>query len=155
MGLLAVGDQAPEVTATTAKGKQISLHGLRGRWVLVYFYPKDNTPGCSMEARSLNGALDDLTQLGTEVIGVSSQDEASHARFRETCGLRFPLAADTDRAVARAYGVGRMLGILPVNARVSFLVAPDGTIAEVWPHVSPARHAAEVLLTVRRLAAGK
>ena len=151
MALLAVGDPAPEVSARTASGETISLHDLQGRWALVYFYPKDDTPGCTMEAKALNESLPDLHDAETEVIGVSSQGEASHDRFRAKCGLRFALAADTDRSIAEAYGVGKMMGILPVNARVSFLIAPDGTVAHVWPHVSPARHATEVLETVRRL----
>lgn len=85
-----------------------------------------------------------------EVIGVSFDSWESHHRFQERCGLGFALAADPDRSIAQAYGVGRMPGLLPVARRSSFLVGPDGRIAEVWPSVNPKRHAAEVLEAVRR-----
>jgi thioredoxin-dependent peroxiredoxin len=151
MTLLAAGDKAPEVVAKDASGAELSLSGLRGRWVLVYFYPKDDTPGCTVEACSLNDALDDLAECGADVIGVSTQSDESHVKFRTKYGLRFALAADTHGKIARAYGTGKELGILPLSARVSFLVGPDGNIAHVWPHVKPKEHAAEVLETVKRL----
>ncbi len=153
MSLLTPGDVAPEVAGRRPDGSPLHLGDLRGRWVLVYFYPKDDTPGCTAEACSLNDNLQDLTASGADVIGVSTDSWESHARFSEKHGLRFALAADPDKSVAQAYGVGRMLGLLPLFKRVSFLVDPDGRIAQVWPSVKPATHAAEVLATVRRLRA--
>jgi thioredoxin-dependent peroxiredoxin len=154
MALLAPGDPAPDLEARTAEGGTVRLSELRGRHVLVYFYPRDGTPGCTAEACSLNRHLDDLSGCGAEVIGVSVDGLEAHRRFAEKHGLRFALASDSDRSISRAYGVGRMLGLLPLHQRVSFLVGPDGTVAQVWPSVSPARHAEEVLEAVRRRTAG-
>ncbi len=155
MALLEVGDQAPNVVARRRDGSQLELTSLRGRYVLVYFYPKDATPGCTAEARSMNDNLAALTETGADVIGVSTDSWASHVRFAEKYGLDFALAADSDNKIRKAYGAGRMLGVLPVVQRVSFLVGPDGRIAHVWPHVNAAHHAAEVLAEVRRRTAVK
>lgn len=150
MALLPIGSPAPDFEARRADGSTIRLSDLRGRYVLVYFYPKDMTPGCTAEACALNERLDDLEECGADVIGVSFDGWESHRRFQERHGLRFALASDSDRRIARAYGVGQVLGILPVAQRVSFLVGPDGRIVEVWPTVKPKRHAAEVLEAVRQ-----
>jgi len=151
MALLPPGTPAPDFEARRPDGSTVRLSELRGRFALVYFYPKDNTPGCTVEACSLNRSIDDLEACGAEVIGVSFDSIDSHRQFQQRYDLRFPLAADRDHAIARAYGVPRMLGILPVAKRVSFLVDPEGRIAEVWPSVNPQRHAADVLAAVRRL----
>jgi peroxiredoxin Q/BCP len=148
--LLEVGDQAPDITARRRDGTTLQLASLRGRHVLVYFYPKDDTPGCTAEACGLNDNLTALTQTGADVIGVSTDSWESHKRFAEKYGLEFALASDRDQAIRKAYGVGRMLGVLPVTQRVSFLVGPDGTIAHVWPQVNAAKHPAQVLEEVRR-----
>jgi peroxiredoxin Q/BCP len=150
MTLLAVGDQAPDITARRRDGTALSLSSLRGRRVLVYFYPKDDTPGCTAEARGLNDNLAALIESGADVIGVSTDSWESHSRFAEKYGLEFALASDRDNSIRKAYGVGKMLGILPATQRVSFLVGPDGRIVHVWPQVNAARHAAEVLEEVRR-----
>jgi peroxiredoxin Q/BCP len=148
--LLSPGDPAPDVEGRRPDGTELRLSDLRDRYVLVYFYPKDDTPGCTTEACSLNHSLQDLTDSGADVIGVSADSWDSHRRFQEKHGLRFALAADPDKRIAAAYGVGRMLGVLPVFKRVSFLVGPDGRIVEVWPSVRPSTHAQEVLEAVRR-----
>ncbi len=150
MALLAVGDQAPEVVARRRDGSELRLSALRGRHVLVYFYPKDDTPGCTAEACSINENLTALRESGADVIGVSTDTWDSHSRFAQKYGLEFALASDRDNSVRKAYGVSRMLGLLPVAARVSFLVGTDGRIVHVWPHVNAARHAQEVLDEVRR-----
>jgi peroxiredoxin Q/BCP len=150
MTLLAIGDKAPEITARRRDGSELTLSSLRGRQVLVYFYPKDDTPGCTAEARGLNDHLAALTESGADVIGVSTDSWDAHQRFAEKHGLGFALASDSDHAIRKAYGVGRMLGALPVVRRVSFLVGRDGCIAHVWPQVNAARHAADVLEEVRR-----
>jgi peroxiredoxin Q/BCP len=150
MTLLEVGDEAPDISARRRDGTPLTLASLRGRRVLVYFYPKDDTPGCTAEACGLNDNLTALTDSGADVIGVSTDSWDSHARFAEKYGLEFALASDGDQAIRKAYGVGRMMGILPVVQRVSFLVGPDGRIEQVWPHVNASRHPAEVLEEVRR-----
>jgi peroxiredoxin Q/BCP len=148
--LLNVGDEAPDITARRRDGSSLQLSDLRGRHVLVYFYPKDDTPGCTAEACALNDSLSALTESGADVIGVSTDSWESHQRFAEKYGLEFALASDADHAIRKAYGVGKMMGVLPVTQRVSFLVGPDGRIAHVWPEVNPGKHAAEVLEEVRR-----
>ncbi len=150
MPLLEVGDQAPDITARRRDGSSVSLSSLRGRHVLVYFYPKDDTPGCTAEACGLNDNLTALTESGADVIGVSTDSWQSHTRFAEKYGLEFALASDSDHAIRKAYGVGKMMGILPAVQRVSFLVGPDGRIEHVWPHVNASRHPAEVLEEVRK-----
>jgi peroxiredoxin Q/BCP len=150
MALLTTGVAAPDISARRRDGTTLTLSSLRGRFVLVYFYPKDDTPGCTAEARALNDSLAALTESGADVIGVSTDSWESHQRFSEKYGLEFALASDSDHQIRRSYGVGKMMGVLPVVQRVSFLVRPDGRIAHIWPHVSPARHAAEVLTEVRR-----
>lgn len=154
MTLLATGEVAPDITARRRDGSELTLSSLRGRHVLVYFYPKDDTPGCTAEARTLNDNLAALTESGADVIGVSTDSWESHERFSEKHGLEFALASDRDHRIRRAYGVGRMMGVLPVVQRTSFLVGPDGRVAKVWAHVTPSRHAAEVLAEVRRRTAG-
>ena len=149
MALLQVGDPAPEIEARRRDGSVVRLSQLRDRHVLVYFYPKDDTPGCTTEACTLDDSLEDLAGAGADVIGVSTDSWESHSRFQEKYGLKFALAADCDREIASAYGVGRTLGILPLSQRVSFLVGPRGTVVQVWPSVKAAGHAAEVLAAVR------
>lgn len=155
MAILAIGDRAPDITARRRDGTELTLSSLRGRRVLVYFYPKDDTPGCTAEACGLNDNLAALTESGADVIGVSTDSWDSHRRFSEKFGLEFALAADADHRIRSAYGVGRMLGILPVAQRVSFMVGPEGRIEHVWPSVNASRHADEVLAEVRRRAAAK
>ncbi|MBJ7595459.1 MAG: peroxiredoxin [Candidatus Dormibacteraeota bacterium] len=149
MALLTVGDPAPDITARSRDGTTLTLSSLRGRHVLVYFYPKDDTPGCTAEACGLNDNLTALSESGADVIGVSTDSWESHQRFAEKYGLKFALASDRDKSIRKAYGVGKMLGILPAVQRVSFLVGPDGRIVHVWPKVEAARHAADVLQEVR------
>ena len=149
MALLATGDTAPDIEARRRDGTTLRLSELRGRHVLVYFYPKDDTPGCTAEACGLNDNVAALTESGADVIGVSQDSWESHQRFATKHELEFALASDRDGSIRRAYGVGRMLGILPLAQRVSFLVDPEGRVARVWPSVSPAGHAADVLAEVR------
>ncbi|HEX4755784.1 MAG TPA: peroxiredoxin [Candidatus Dormibacteraeota bacterium] len=150
MALLTTGTVAPDISARRRDGTTVTLSSLSGRFVLVYFYPKDDTPGCTAEAKALNDSLAELTESGADVIGVSTDSWESHQRFSEKYGLGFALASDSDHQIRRAYGVGKVMGVLPVVQRVSFLVGPDGRIVHVWPHVTPATHAAEVLAEVRR-----
>ncbi|MEY4530406.1 MAG: hypothetical protein RLZZ156_1127 [Deinococcota bacterium] len=142
---LIIGQAAPDFNTTDDAEKPISLSGLRGRWVVLYFYPKDNTPGCSIEAGKFEQILPELNALGAEVIGVSTDSSASHANFREKCGLSFPLIADTDKSLGKAYGViGGLMGMIGIAARQSFLIDPEGNLAFQWKMVNPMIHAVEV-----------
>jgi peroxiredoxin Q/BCP len=155
----AVGDPAPALILPDDSGALQDLAEQRGRWVVLFFYPKDFTPGCTTEACDFRDRGAAFRELGVVVWGVSILDRASKASFKEQHGLDYPLLADEDHAVAERYGVwvekrnyGKTyLGI----QRTTFLVDPDGRIARVWPRVSVEGHAAEVLETVRELTAAR
>lgn len=131
------------------------LEDYRGRWVVLYFYPKDDTPGCTKEACAFRDAHAELKALGAVVLGVSADGVESHRRFAEKYGLNFPLLADPEKAVIRAYGAwgkknlyGRVYeGVM----RYTFLIDPEGRIARVWKKVKPATHAQEVAAALREL----
>lgn len=141
---LGVGDPAPPITLTLHDGSTMDLGEPTDRWVLVYFYPKDDTPGCTVEAQGFRDRFPDLESSRVTVIGVSLQDASSHAAFIDKYELPFPLAVD-DGSAAAAFGV-------PVRgefaARQSFLLR-GGKVREVWRTVDPARHPAEVLAAVK------
>lgn len=114
--------------------------------MVLYFYPKASTPGCSIEAQRFEQALPEFERAGAVVVGVSTDTEASQAKFRDQCRLSFPLLPDGDKAISRAYGVlGGLTGLLGVAARQTFLIDPRGTLVHHWKTVNPASHAAEVL----------
>ncbi|WP_019586807.1 peroxiredoxin [Deinococcus apachensis] len=141
-----VGQPAPEFDARSDDGRPIRLADLRGRWVVLYFYPRANTPGCSIEAQRFEAALPEFERLGATVIGVSTDTEARQANFRDFCGLSFPLIPDGDRTLSRTYGVmGGLGGLLGIAARQTFLIDPTGKVAHHWSSVNPQTHAAEVL----------
>lgn len=141
-GTLKIGDAAPNVTLTLTDGSKVELGKLTGKHVLVYFYPKDDTPGCTVEAKGINEAWDKFKAADIAVYGVSMQDAESHKAFSEKYGLQFPLVVDTDGAVAKAFKVPTTAGFA---SRQSFLVGPDGKIKALWPKVDPAEHADAVL----------
>ena len=140
------GDDAPEVELTLHDGKTVKLRDLKGELVFIYFYPKDDTPGCTVEAQGLRDSYEALTEAGVKVFGVSLQDAASHQAFIDKHALPFPLVVDADGAVAKAFDV-------PVKgeyaARHSFLVGKDGKLAKVWRDVTPDGHATEVLAAAK------
>ena len=149
MSMLAPGDTAPDFTLTATDGSPITLADRRGQRVLLYFYPRDDTPGCTIEACSFRDNLSELSARGVDVFGVSDDDVASHERFTAKYGLNFPLLADLDHAVIEAYGAwvqkhrdGRtFMG----TDRVSYLIGPDGEVEHVWPAVDPNVHVAEIV----------
>ena len=143
------GDKAPEFSAPTNGGGHLALSDLKGRDVILYFYPKDNTPGCNKEACAFRDHFADFKKRGAVVLGVSTDPVKSHDKFVEKFELPFTLLADEDRKIVEAYGVwgeksfmGRKyMGVY----RVTFLIGPDGKIKKIWPTVKPEEHAAEVL----------
>lgn len=143
------GDPAPALALPDEEGTIHRLEDQRGRWTIVYFYPADDTPGCTTEACEFRDANETFRERGADVWGISPQGPASKRSFREKFGLPFVLLADTDHAAAEAWGTwvekenyGRTyMG----NARRTFLVDPDGRIVRTWPKVKPEGHAAEVL----------
>jgi thioredoxin-dependent peroxiredoxin len=147
-GLLAPGVTAPDLEAYDVGGTPTRLSSLRGRTVVVYFYPRDGTPGCTHEACAFRDAWLKLKEANIAVIGVSSQSRDSHLEFQKENRLPFPLVADEQGRAQRAYGVST--GLFG-DARVSFLVAPSGAIVKVWPNVDPATHVDQVLAEAARL----
>lgn len=147
--LEAIGDEA------YVKDGHVHLGDLKNRVIVLYFYPKDNTPGCTKEACSFRDANHLMQQRGIVVLGVSTDDIASHKKFAEKFGLPFPLLADTEKTVAQSYGVWKeksMYGrkYMGIN-RETFLIDKDGIVRKIWHKVSPAKHADEVLATVEAL----
>jgi peroxiredoxin Q/BCP len=145
----AVGDVAPDVTLADASGTIHRLAEQRGRWTILYFYPKDDTPGCTIEACGFRDSNETIHERGADVWGVSPQGAASKRSFADKFGLPFTLLIDDRHAVAEAYGswvekqnYGKTYW---GTARTTFLVDPEGRIARVWPKVKPEGHAAEVL----------
>ena len=155
MSMPSVGDPAPEIALPDEFGTIHRLSGQRGRWTIVYFYPEDDTPGCTTEACEFRDRNETIHERGADVWGVSPQGAASKRRFREKFQLPFLLLADERHEVAEAYSSwverekdGRRTWR---TARTTFLVAPDGRIARVWPAVKAAGHAAEVLAALEAL----
>ena len=146
---LHVGDLAPEFTLPDGRGKSHALVSFRGQWVLLYFYPKDMTPGCTVEACTLRDAYTTYRRRKLVILGVSTDSTTSHAKFSERYHLPFPLLADTEKEVVRAYGVWgkkKFLGKEYMGTkRMSFLIDPQGKIAKIYTNVKPAEHAEEVL----------
>jgi peroxiredoxin Q/BCP len=147
-GLLPPGAAAPDVSAVDQDGRRHRLRDDRGQLVVVYFYPKDDTPGCTREACAFRDVWDRLRQAGIVVLGVSTDDQASHARFAARHRLPFRLLADTDRRWVTAFGVPLRLGMA---ARVSFLIDREGRVAKVYPDVDPGVHAGQILVDAARL----
>lgn len=151
----AVGDAAPDFSSPAADGETVSLRDYRGRWVLLYFYPKDDTPGCTKQACNLRDYFEVLQDEGVVVLGVSGDDAASHERFAAKYDLPFPLLADPDNKLLEAYGVwGRknLYGRLFTGTkRTSFLIDPEGVVRHVFKRPRTGAHAEEVLARLRDL----
>jgi peroxiredoxin Q/BCP len=149
MALLQAGQKAPDFTATDQDGKTVSLAEYRGRKVIIYFYPKDDTPGCTREACAFRDNLPNFEQTGVEVLGVSVDSEKAHRKFADKYQLPFRLVSDADKAIVEAYGVWGMKKFMGREYmgtnRVTYLVGEDGNIEQVWPKVKPETHAAEIL----------
>ncbi len=143
------GDKAPAFTAETSGGGKVSLADFKGQNVILYFYPKDDTPGCTKEACAFRDHFADFKKKGAVVLGVSPDPVKSHDKFVEKFKLPFTLLADTDKKIVEAYGVWgqkTFMGRKYMGTfRVTFLIGPDGKIKKIWPAVKPEEHAAEVL----------
>ncbi len=145
LSLVPEGSLAPDFTARDQAGHTIHLESLRGRPVVLYFYPKDETKGCTIEARGFRDARADFDKAGAVVLGVSSQDAKSHEAFAEAEKLGFSLLDDHDRKIAHAYDVGQVIPLSGLDSRVTFLIDRKGIIRKIWPSVDPSRHPQEVL----------
>src|SRR6266849_7521128 len=145
------GTPAPDFALNTQEGKPLSLRDLRGKWVVLYFYPKDLTSGCTIEARNFQRDLAQYEQKNAVILGVSVQDETSHQKFCAKEGLSFKLLADTNYQVSSAYDSLLNLGIGKLSARHTFLIDPDGVVRKNYLNVNAGQHSAEVLNDLAQL----
>ena len=150
--MLKPGDPAPDFEANTTDGKRVSLRDYRGKKLVMYFYPKDDTPGCTRQACSLRDHNKEIKAKGAEILGVSTQGEESHQKFTKKFNLNFPLLADTEGAVGRAYGtlgggglVSKLKSAAGMADRVTFIIDENGRIAHVIAKPNVGGHAEEVL----------
>jgi peroxiredoxin Q/BCP len=150
------GDSAPDFSLPDTEGNIVNLSDLRGKWVVLYFYPRDNTPGCTKEACGFRDAYPDYQSKDIVVLGVSTDDAKSHAKFSNKFNLPFPLLSDTDARVATAYesyGLKKFMGKEYMGiTRNTFVIDPDGKIAKIYLKVKPESHAAVLLADLESLA---
>lgn len=143
------GDPAPDFIAPSSGGGQVSLADYKGKPVIVYFYPRDDTPGCTKEACAFRDHFAEFTKRGAVVLGISTDPVKSHDKFAKKFKLPFPLLADEHRRIVEAYGVWGTKSFMgrkfEGTHRVTFLIGPDGRIKKIWPKVKPHEHAVEVL----------
>ena len=148
---VAVGDPAQDFELRDQNGQLHAIEDYRGKWVALYFYPKDGTPGCTTEACEFRDNIFAFRRLNCQILGVSLDDEESHKAFAEEHGLPFPLLADTTGSAADAYGVKtRMLG-MTMAKRQTFLIDPDGRVARHYADVDPDKHSAEIIVDLEKL----
>ena len=148
---VAAGDPAPDFELRDQNGQLHAIEDYRGKWVALYFYPKDGTPGCTTEACEFRDNIFAFRRLNCQILGVSLDDEESHKAFAEEHGLPFPLLADTSGAAADAYGVKtRMLG-MTMAKRQTFLIDPEGRVAKHYADVDPDTHSGEIIADLEEL----
>jgi len=146
--LIAVGAPIPKLSAVAQNGERVDLESFKGKPLVVYFYPKDDTPGCTIEAQEIRDLWSDIQGTGAAVIGVSVDDDASHKAFAEKYALPFLLLPDTDRRITQAFGVGLKSGRA---RRVTFVFDREGRVAKVFPEVTPKGHGREVVDAIKSL----
>ena len=149
-----VGQPAPNFQLPDQNGKVHALQDFSGKWLVLYFYPKDDTPGCTQEACSFRDDLNQLTEMGAAVAGISVDDSDSHAEFAKKYHLPFPLLADKNGAVADSYGALLNLGILKVARRFTFLIDPQGKVNKVYLSVETSRHSKDIIADMKALTTG-
>lgn len=151
----APGDPAPDFRLQDQNGEWQSLEQYRGRWIALYFYPKDDTPGCTKEACAFRDNIFAFDEMNALILGVSLDDVESHAEFAEKYSLPFSILADTDKEAATAYGVIMKIGTMELASRQSFLIDPDGNVAKHYAKVNAEQHSEEVLADLRQLSAAQ
>jgi peroxiredoxin Q/BCP len=149
-----VGKPAPDFNLPDQHGKQHTLQEYRGKWLVLYFYPKDDTPGCTQEACAFRDDLKQISELGAQVVGVSVDDTGSHAEFAKKYRLPFPLLADKSGETAERYGALLDLWLVRFARRYTFLIDPQGNISKVYLSVETSRHSKQIIDDLRRLTAG-
>ena len=149
--LPAVGSEAPNFTLNSQDGQPVSLQEYRDKWVVLYFYPKDMTPGCTIEAHNFQRDLAKYEARNAVILGVSVQDPKSHQEFCAKDGLHFKLLADTTHEVSQKYDSLNNFGVMKLSARHTFLIDPTGKIRKVWTDVDVRKHSDEVLTALDEL----
>ena len=148
-----IGQVAPSFTAKDKDDNIVSLEAKQGSWIVLYFYPKDNTPGCTTEAKTFSEYLEQFQELGAEIIGVSPDSAKSHAKFIDKHNLSITLLTDSDREIIEAYGAWRLKKFMGKEymgvVRSTFLISPDGKIAQVWDKVRVKGHVEKVLAELK------
>jgi thioredoxin-dependent peroxiredoxin len=146
-----VGEPAPDFNLPDAKLQQHKLADYAGKWLVLYFYPKNDTPGCTKEACAFRDDLFQIEKLNAKVVGVSVDDTDSHAEFAKKYNLPFPLLSDKDGKVADSYGALTNLGIIKIAKRYTYLIDPNGRIAKVYLSVNTSRHSQEIIDDLKKL----
>ncbi len=147
----AMGSPAPNFTLSSQEGQQVSLKDYRGKWVVLYFYPKDFTSGCTMEAHNFQRDQEEYARRNAVILGVSVDSAESHKKFCAKEGLNFKLLADTSHGVSKQYGSLMNFGIAQISSRHTFLIDPQGKIARSYMSVNPSRHSKEMLAAIEEL----
>jgi len=147
----AVGTAAPDFSLNSQDGKPVSLHDFKGKWVVLYFYPKDMTSGCTIEAHNFQRDLAKYDAKNTVILGVSMQDEKSHQDFCAKESLTFKLLADTNKDVSEKYDSVMNLGVMKLSARHTFLIDGNGIVRKVWTDVDVKKHSDDILAALDEL----
>jgi len=149
--ILKIGDDAPTFTLPDSQGNQVSLNDYKGKWAVLYFYPKDDTPGCTKEACQFRDDFKTLEALGAKVIGVSIDDSLSHRKFAEKYNLPFPLLSDASGEVADRYGALNNFLVIKLAKRYTYLINSQGKIAKIYLSVDTSKHSQEIIEDLKKL----
>ena len=145
------GDDAPNFSLPDNQGRQVNLNDFKGKWVVLYFYPKDDTPGCTTEACHFRDDFKLLENLGAQVIGMSIDDSFSHKKFAEKYNLPFPLLSDASGEVASLYGALNNFLVIKLAKRYTYLINPQGKIAKIYLSVDTSKHSQEIIEDLKKL----
>jgi peroxiredoxin Q/BCP len=149
--ILKIGDDAPSFTLPDSQDNQVSLNDYKGKWAVLYFYPKDDTPGCTKEACQFRDDFKTLEALGAKVVGISVDDSFSHRKFAEKYNLPFPLLSDASGEVADRYGALNNFLIIKLAKRYTYLINPEGKIAKIYHSVDTSIHSQEIIEDLKKL----
>ena len=149
--ILKIGDDAPSFALLDSRGNQVSLNDYKGKWAILYFYPKDDTPGCTKEACQFRDDFKTLEALGAKVVGISVDDSFSHRKFAEKYNLPFPLLSDASGEVADRYGALNNFLIIKLAKRYTYLINPEGKIAKIYQSVDTSKHSQEIIEDLKKL----
>lgn len=149
--ILKIGDDAPTFTLPDSQGNQVNLSDYKGKWLVLYFYPKDDTPGCTTEACHFRDDFKFLESLGAKVVGVSVDDSFSHKKFAEKYNLPFPLLSDSSGEVASRYGALNNFLVVKLAKRYTYLINPQGKIAKIYLSIDTSKHSQEIIEDLKTL----